>query len=157
MNTHIIGYLIHRVQNPSREANLVAAYKWLKFFIDLMPDLVVLAPWLPYVEALDEETYRERGLRDGGVLAGLSGIGVGLLCGPEISNGCRGDMANLATYGVTTVDLTPLGRELPPTIGQDKALDSLLALTIRRASLVKQGAWWTIQPSYRLEEQDGPC
>ncbi len=45
----------------TRAMNVLSAKLWLRAFVDLLPDISICAPWLPYAEAMVE---RERGLRD---------------------------------------------------------------------------------------------
>lgn len=109
------GYFIHRVgpAGPKRDRNVEMARLWVRWLVDVT-DLAILAPWLVYVECLDETHYRARGLRDGRAFASLSPIRVGLICGPEVSDGCDADRATLLGRHVACVDFTPMGREMPP-------------------------------------------
>ena len=113
-----ILYFIHRVRDPDVATNKARAYRWIRWLKQAMPDVAVLAPWLPYVEALDDTlaTDRSAAMRDGALMAGLSGISAGIVCGPVISGGCATDIANLRDYGVPTISLTDLGFEEPPPL-----------------------------------------
>jgi hypothetical protein len=41
--------------------NVLSAKLWLRALVDLLPDVVIAAPWLPYAEVMIDP---ERGLRD---------------------------------------------------------------------------------------------
>jgi hypothetical protein len=50
----------------TRSMNVLSAKLWIRALTDLLPDIVIAAPWLPYAEVMIE---RERGLRDALVCA----------------------------------------------------------------------------------------
>jgi hypothetical protein len=55
-------FLLHPVGvGATRAMNVLSAKLWLRALVDLLPDVAIAAPWLPYAEAMVE---RERGLRD---------------------------------------------------------------------------------------------
>lgn len=61
MNIPVI-FLLHPVGvGATRSMNVLSAKLWLRALVDLLPDVVIAAPWLPYAEAMVD---RERGLRD---------------------------------------------------------------------------------------------
>lgn len=140
-----VAYFIHRVQKPNRRLNLDRSYRWIRWLVDALPDVAICATWLPYCEALDEETYRARGLRDGEALAGLGGISVGIVCGPQISDGCKGDIENLAKKGIASVTLTDLGFEEPPP-SEDRwpCLYSRVRETVGRAIATRGPVLWSV-------------
>lgn len=54
--------LLHPVGvGATRSMNVLSAKLWLRALVDLLPDVVISASWLPYAEAMVD---RERGLRD---------------------------------------------------------------------------------------------
>jgi hypothetical protein len=109
-------YFIHRVgpDGPARDANIESAKLWIRFLVDVLPECAINAPWLAYVMSLDETRYRDRGLRDGVTLAIADVNDIGIVCGPTMSDGCRGDRDNLIEAGRGVFDLTPLGLASPP-------------------------------------------
>jgi len=55
-------FLLHPVGvGATRSMNVLSAKLWLRALVDLMPDVSIAAPWLPYAEAMVD---RDRGLRD---------------------------------------------------------------------------------------------
>ena len=110
-----VGYFIHRVgpDGPVREANIEAAKLWIRWLL-AVTELAVSAPWLAYVISCDETTYRARGLRDGITFANMSPIRVGIICGPEVSDGCGKDRDVLLERSIGVMDLTPMGLTAPP-------------------------------------------
>lgn len=130
-----VAYFIHRVQYPNRRLNLDRSYRWIKWLVDTLPDNAILAPWLPYCEALDEDTYRDRGIRDGKAMASLDGIRLGIVGGPQVSSGCAADIANLMEMGASILDLTPLGFEEPPPPTWDD-LRSVVRITASRLGAI---------------------
>lgn len=142
-----ILYLIHRVQHPSKPVNIALAKEWFVWLVDSLPDAVILSPWLVYAECLDEDTYRARGMRDGKLLAGLTGISAGIVCGPEITQGCQNDINNLWDHGLPSISLCALGMVEPPShrMGDalaeclDKLVGRLLVMRASRTRMVHVG------------------
>lgn len=57
-----VVFLMHPVGvGATRSMNVLSAKLWLRALVDLLPDIVISAPWLPYAEAMVD---RERGIRD---------------------------------------------------------------------------------------------
>lgn len=57
-----IVFLAHPVGiGATRAMNVLSTKLWLRALVDLLPDIVISAPWLPYAEAMVD---RERGMRD---------------------------------------------------------------------------------------------
>jgi hypothetical protein len=57
-----IFFLLHPVGvGATRSMNVLSAKLWLRALVDLLPDVGISAPWLPYAEAMVD---RDRGLRD---------------------------------------------------------------------------------------------
>ncbi len=90
-----VVYLAHRVGAADRAGiarNLESARRWWRVLIELWPEAAVIAPWLTYVELLDDmvPAHRRRGLRDQrAVVALCNGI---TLTGPEVSTGMGGEL-----------------------------------------------------------------
>lgn len=139
-----ILYLIHRARLPNRRINLDRTYRWLKFLADALPDCAFMAPWTAYCEALDEDTYRERGMRDGlAFVSSMSGRVAGIVCGPEISDGCYKDIGNLATFGFPSIDLTAWGLAEPPAVLAPNVA-TVLRATVARAVAVHDSSLWRV-------------
>lgn len=49
---------------PRRRLNLESVRLWFSALIVSVPCVAFAIPWLPYVELLDEDTHRDRGIRD---------------------------------------------------------------------------------------------
>lgn len=138
-----VAYFIHRVQRPDRRLNLDRAYRWIRWLVDVLPDTAIMAPWIPYCEALSESDYRERGLRDGITMTGLQGISVGIVCGPEVTMGCHDDILNLAKRGIPSVTLTDLRFEEPPPPHWEQLVQCFRA-TVDRAIVLKAPVLWGV-------------
>ena len=55
-------FLLHPVGvGATRSMNVLSTKLWIRALVDLLPDVVISAPWLPYAETM---VARERGLRD---------------------------------------------------------------------------------------------
>jgi len=60
-------FLLHPVGvGATRAMNVLSTKLWLRALVELLPDVVISAPWLPYAEAMVD---RERGIRDALVAA----------------------------------------------------------------------------------------
>jgi hypothetical protein len=140
-----IAYFMHRYRRPNPRLNLDRAYRWLKWLVDTNPDLCIQAPWMPYCEALvDEDVYRARGIRDNKILCASSGARLGIIAGPELTSGSRGEAATLWEYGASIVDLTPLGMEEPPPLAWTD-LSRVVSLTASRlAAHGQEPAYWQV-------------
>lgn len=111
-------YIAHAVgKDPAkRTANIARVQRWFKFLIDFGPESWTFhIPWLPYVQNLDEETYRERGIRDGQLAIRLYDIIV-LVGGDDTaaSVGAQAEASTMRTLKRGVCDLTFMGDE-PPT------------------------------------------
>lgn len=79
-----VVFLLHPVGvGATRAMNVLSAKLWLRALVDLLPDVVISAPWLPYAEAMVE---RERGLRDA-LIAAERGSSAAVAVGGEFSRG----------------------------------------------------------------------
>lgn len=95
-------FLMHPVGvGATRAMNVLSAKLWLRALVDLLPDVVISAPWLPYAEAMVD---RERGLRDALVCAEscLGGVAVG----GEFSRGTIDEWDLFGSLKRTRIDLT---------------------------------------------------
>ena len=55
-------FLLHPVGvGATRAMNVQSAKVWLRALVDILPDVAIAAPWLPYAEGMVD---RERGIRD---------------------------------------------------------------------------------------------
>jgi hypothetical protein len=66
----ILAYLAHPVgpgstleELEARRENIANTLAWLQWLVDATK-WAICVPWLPYVQRLDESTYRERGIED---------------------------------------------------------------------------------------------
>jgi hypothetical protein len=100
-------FLMHPVGvGATRSMNVLSAKLWIRALVDLLPEVVISAPWLPYAEAMVD---RERGLRDALVSAELCHGGVAV--GGEFSFGTRAEWDLFGRLGRAQIDLTK--RPLP--------------------------------------------
>lgn len=110
MSTHVpLVYLMHPVGNgPARQLNVRNAKLWVRLLVELIPHVAIVAPWIPYVEVLEEEGYRERGMRDD--LHTLQVCHAAVACGGRYSPGMctERDMFAAITPARPIVDLTDL-------------------------------------------------
>ena len=138
--THPVIFLLHPVGiGATRSMNVLSAKLWLRALVDLLPDVVISAPWLPYAEAMVD---RERGLRDALVCAehhhGAVAVGgefsrgtlsewelFGKLRRPRIDLS-RAPMPELLTYETFSETRTPSFRQA--------VVSAFSALTMRAAA-----------------------
>jgi hypothetical protein len=85
----------------TRAMNVLSAKLWLRALVDLLPDVVISAPWLPYAEAMVD---RERGLRDALICAERCHGGVAV--GGEFSRGTIDEWDLFGRLGRSRIDLT---------------------------------------------------
>lgn len=116
----MLVYLAHAVgKDPVKRAeNIARVQRWFKWLIDFGPESWTFhIPWLPYVQNLDEETYRERGIRDGQLSIKLYDIIV-LVGGSDTMNsvGAQAEAQAMRLLKRGVCDLTFLGAE-PPRAG----------------------------------------
>lgn len=109
--TKRVVYLAHPVGAPTVDEimdNLSRARRWLRALVDAT-DWSIVASWMPYVETLDEERYRARGLADD--LACLERCDAIVLVGGRLSVGMKVELDHAIARGLLVVDLTPIGEE----------------------------------------------
>lgn len=116
MTRKLVAYLAQPVSAPAPEgiaANLANARAWLRWLVDTKEYLAVSAPWMPYVETLDEDRYRDRGLEDD--LAMLARHDLVILVGGRISSGMNVEAVHARTLGIPVIDCTRMGVS-PPSL-----------------------------------------
>jgi hypothetical protein len=95
-------FLIHPVGvGATRAMNVLSAKLWLRALVDLLPDVAISAPWLPYAEAMVDH---ERGLRDAFVFAGSCHGAVAV--GGEFNRGTLAEWNLFGRLGRPRIDLT---------------------------------------------------
>lgn len=115
-------------------ANLANARKWLRWLVD-NTNWAVSMPWMPYVEELDEETYRERGIEDDLVL--IDGHSVLVLVSDRVSSGMASERHYATARKIPMIDLTVFGCFTPPARGTEAfnmlrtVLDTIMPGTVR--------------------------
>jgi hypothetical protein len=97
-----VVFLLHPVGvGATRSMNVLSAKLWLRALVDLLPDVAISAPWLPYAEAMVD---RERGLRDALVCA--ESCHGAVACGGEFSRGTVSEWELFGRLGRPRIDLT---------------------------------------------------
>lgn len=95
-------FLLHPVGvGATRAMNVLSAKLWLRALVDLLPDVSISAPWLPYAEAMVE---RERGLRD--ALACAERCDGAVAVGGEFSRGTAAEWDLFGRLKRPRIDLT---------------------------------------------------
>jgi hypothetical protein len=95
-------FLLHPVGvGATRSMNVLSAKLWLRALVDLLPDVGISAPWLPYAEAMVD---RERGLRDALIFA--ESCHGAVACGGEFSRGTTSEWELFGRLGRPRIDLT---------------------------------------------------
>lgn len=85
----------------TRAMNVLSAKLWLRALVDLLPEVSVAAPWLPYAEVMVD---RERGLRD--ALACAERCDGAVAVGGEFSRGMIVEWDLFGTLKLPRIDLT---------------------------------------------------
>lgn len=102
MNQLPVIFLLHPVGvGATRAMNVLSAKLWLRAFVDLLPDVAIAAPWLPYAEAMVD---RDRGLRDALVFA--EGCHGAVAVGGEFNRGTLSEWDLFGRLGRPRIDLT---------------------------------------------------
>ena len=97
-----VVFLLHPVGvGATRSMNVLSAKLWLRALADLLPDVAIAAPWLPYAEALVD---RERGLRDALVFAEHCNGAVA--CGGDFNRGTLVEWELFGRLARPRIDLT---------------------------------------------------
>jgi hypothetical protein len=94
--------LLHPVGvGATRAMNVLSAKLWVRALVDLFPDVVISAPWLPYAETMVD---RERGIRDALVCAESCHGAVAV--GGEFSRGVSAEWTKFGQMNRPRIDLT---------------------------------------------------
>lgn len=97
-----VVFLLHPVGvGATRSMNVLSAKLWIRALVDLLPDVALSAPWLPYAEAMVD---RERGLRDALVCA--EGCYGAVAVGGEFNRGTIAEWELFGRLGRPRIDLT---------------------------------------------------
>jgi hypothetical protein len=95
-------FLIHPVGiGATRAMNVLSAKLWLRALVDLLPDVAIAAPWLPYAEAMIDHA---RGLRDASIFARCCEGTVAV--GGQFNQGTRAEWELFRKLGHPRIDLT---------------------------------------------------
>jgi hypothetical protein len=98
-------YVAHPVglDHAKRQLNVANAKKWIAKLVEAVPDIGFVAPWLPYVEMLDEDKYRVRGIRDD--LEALRRCdGIVAVGGQGMSSGMMAEWTKAGEWGLKRVN-----------------------------------------------------
>jgi hypothetical protein len=97
-----VFFLLHPVGvGATRAMNVLSAKLWIRALVDLLPDVAIAAPWLPYAEALVDH---DRGLRDALVFA--EGCHGAVAVGGEFNRGPLTEWDLFGRLGRPRIDLT---------------------------------------------------
>jgi hypothetical protein len=140
----IVAYLAHPVgpgstlaELEARRENIANALAWMHYLVDVTP-WAISVPWLPYVQVLDEGTYRERGIADD--LAGLERCDVCVLTGGRISEGMAKERDAAILAGLPVINLISFGFR-PPTRNDIGAM-ALIGLKVKQAKDARPRRVW---------------
>lgn len=140
----LVAYLAHPVgpgstvaELEARQRNIANTHAWLRFLVD-HTDFAISVPWLPYVQTLEELTYRERGIADD--LAGLERCDLVILCGGQVSAGMAKERELAIKLGMPVVDLTSFGYH-PPALDEERAR-AVIAFRANRATSARPRRVW---------------
>jgi hypothetical protein len=107
-----IIFLLHPVGSGSTRAMNVASTKmWVRALVDILPDVVISVPWLPYAEVNID---RDRGMRD--ALACIDRHDGTAAVGGEFSIGMSAEWDKFGALKLPRIDLTrpPFPARLTP-------------------------------------------
>jgi hypothetical protein len=95
-------FLLHPVGvGATRAMNVQSAKIWVRALVDLLPDVAISAPWLPYAEGMVD---RERGIRD--ALACAERCDGAVAVGGEFSRGMILEWDQFVGLNQLRIDLT---------------------------------------------------
>ncbi len=98
-------YMAHPVgTGPTRPRNIVNAKLWIRTLVETIEHVAFVAPWIPYVEVLDEATHRERGMRDD--LSAMIKCTCAVFVGGRMSPGMSVERDCAISAGMGIIDLT---------------------------------------------------
>lgn len=117
--TKLRVYLCHPYTSTNEDEKLQNVYRalaWLRWLVDNTTWAVGI-PWLPYVQSLPEETYRERGIEDDKAM--IEAHDMLVLTGDRVSAGMMAERDHAAAHGIPWMDLTPVA-STPPEAGSNE-------------------------------------
>lgn len=95
-------FLLHPVGiGSTRAMNVFSSKLWLRALVDILPDVMISAPWLPYAEVNID---RERGLRD--ALVSIERHDGAVAVGGDFSMGMRSEWDKFGVLKLPRIDLT---------------------------------------------------
>jgi hypothetical protein len=95
-------FLLHPVGiGSTRAMNVFSTKLWIRALVDILPDVSISAPWLPYAEV---NVDRERGLRD--ALASIERHDGAVAVGGDFSLGMRSEWDKFGVLKLPRIDLT---------------------------------------------------
>lgn len=95
-------FLLHPVGiGSTRAMNVFSTKLWIRALVDILPDVSISAPWLPYAEV---NVDRERGLRD--ALASIERHDGGVAVGGDFSLGMLSEWEKFGVLKLPRIDLT---------------------------------------------------
>jgi hypothetical protein len=129
-----IFFLLHPMGiGSTRDMNVKSAKIWLRALVDILPDVVISAPWLPYAEAVYD---RERGLRD--ALACAQHHDGAVAVGGEFSRGTTAEWDFFGKLGRPRIDLTK--RPMPAILTPESFVEALTPQFRQMVTQAFQGA-----------------
>lgn len=110
--------------------NVASAKMWLRALLDILPDIAISAPWLPYAEVNID---RDRGLRDAFACIDHHGHDGAVAVGGEFSMGMCSEWDRFGKLNLPRIDLTK-----PPMPERLNSSDDFSAmLTTFRPAVIK--------------------
>jgi hypothetical protein len=122
-------FLLHPVGiGSTRAMNVASAKMWLRALLDILPDVAISAPWLPYAEVNID---RERGLRD--AFACIERHDGAVAVGGEFSLGMRSEWDRFGRLNLPRIDLTK--PPMPERLTSSEEFSAMLAVS--RPAVIK--------------------
>jgi hypothetical protein len=110
-------FLLHPVGiGSTRAMNVASAKMWIRALVDILPDVSISAPWLPYAEV---NVDRERGLRD--AFATIDRHDGAVAVGGDFSIGMLGEWERFGRLKLPRIDLTR--RPMPAILTQETFIE----------------------------------
>lgn len=109
-----------------RSLNIHNVKQWLRWFV-INTEWAIGAPWIPYVETLDEEHFRDRGMADN--FAFIARCDLVVFVGDRMSSGMHDELLCARRHDIRVLDLTEMRLSVPPLAGgeADKLLKKVVA------------------------------
>lgn len=124
MNIPII-FLLHPVGTGSTRAmNVASAKMWVRALVDILPNVFISAPWLPYAEV---NVDRERGLRD--AFACIPRHDGAVAVGGDFSGGMLSEWEKFGRLKLPRIDLTR--QPMPGLLTPENFCDAITAFRSR--------------------------